>query len=295
MKKKLSRTYDYEIAVDNSSALEVIKSDGAVERSIVATISESSVDRVKDRVMPGAFVNLEKQVPVLWSHQRDELPIGKTLWNKNIKTRRAVKSKILFAPTAKALETYELITGGFLTTVSVGMSLIDYEENSEGGIDINKAELLEVSLVNVPANRNAVIEGIKSLYDKGITFTDSTLTEFGITIVDNDTPEKLDAETPMGTDVSRHCNLKALFNKIKESLIELEKQITNTPDDDEVVAESDDNAATSGASETSDDDEESEPVAESGIDAATSDCKETDSEESFTIVEDDKDGYRTNA
>ena len=55
---------------------------------------------------------------------------------------------------------YQMVKGGFLKTVSVGFAPIEWEPTKDksrpGGIDFKRQELLEISVVPIPANPNAL-------------------------------------------------------------------------------------------------------------------------------------------
>ena len=56
---------------------------------------------------------------------------------------------------------YQLLKGGYLNTVSIGFQPIEWEATNKswpGGIDFKKQELLEISVVPVPANPNALVQ-----------------------------------------------------------------------------------------------------------------------------------------
>ena len=60
----------------------------------------------------------------------------------------------------KAEAVYRMVKGGFLKTVSVGFAPIEWEPTRDksrpGGVDFKKQNLLEISVVPLPANPNAV-------------------------------------------------------------------------------------------------------------------------------------------
>lgn len=95
---------------------------------------------------------------VLWGHDYSALPVGKTLKIWKDKVAGVLKAKIQMAvdeyPFAKTV--YDLIKGGYLTDVSIG-GLV--EEFNQDGITINKLEMVEFSIVPIGANRDAKIIG----------------------------------------------------------------------------------------------------------------------------------------
>ena len=98
---------------------------------------------------------------MLWAHQRGELPIGKAV--KVTKTRNGeMRIKVKFAEPDEysfADTIYKLIKGGYLNAVSIGF-IPDFNEISTdektGARIFNKSELLELSVVPVPANQGAL-------------------------------------------------------------------------------------------------------------------------------------------
>jgi HK97 family phage prohead protease len=53
---------------------------------------------------------------------------------------------------------YRMVKGGWLNAVSVGFAPREWKPNKTGGISFTKQELLEVSVVAVPANANAIVQ-----------------------------------------------------------------------------------------------------------------------------------------
>lgn len=173
--------FEFEIVPDGFEI--TTKEDGEQERTMTAVISSASVDRVGDRVMPGAFVNLGKDgktTPLLWAHDRSSMPLAKSLWMKNNRQNKTVMGKFVFRNNPASIDAHDMVKEGFITKVSVGFNVLKdgWEQNDFGGYDITKAEILEVSLVNIPANRDAIIQGVKSMMDAGYKFCESSLKEF---------------------------------------------------------------------------------------------------------------------
>jgi phage head maturation protease len=61
-------------------------------------------------------------------------------------------------PTPLAQEVKELVSEGFLNTLSIGFMSLQYKQNdNSNGIIYESVELLEISIVSVPANPEAVV------------------------------------------------------------------------------------------------------------------------------------------
>jgi HK97 family phage prohead protease len=128
------------------------------ERQIMVIASDPTLDRTKDVMRPEGCVldNYQNNPIVLASHDPTQ-PIGSA--KAAIRNGR-VEALIDFAPagiSAKADEFCGLAKAGVLRAVSVGFDPIEYAPNKAGGYDYNKWELMELSLVAVPANPGARI------------------------------------------------------------------------------------------------------------------------------------------
>lgn len=120
--------------------------------SIIA--STSAVDRQGDVVDQKGWdlVNFMKNPVLVWAHDYSQLPIGKVV------SAQVVKGKLIadfiFASAEMnpfAQQVKSLYMEGFLNASSVGFIPLERQGNT-----ITKAELLELSLVPVPANQEAL-------------------------------------------------------------------------------------------------------------------------------------------
>lgn len=130
-------------------------------RRIVFTISTSSTDRMGDRIdVSGWKLDAYKRNPqVLWAHDASLLPVGKAtkVWTKG----ESLMAEAEFTPPGMVPfndTVFEMLKGGFLNAVSVGFSPIEYSF-METGIAFKVQELLEFSVVPIPANSEALIAG----------------------------------------------------------------------------------------------------------------------------------------
>lgn len=146
-----------------SFASQVEKAGAA--RTLTFTISTSNVDRAGDTVsVAGWDLAAYKSNPVvLWSHDVRALPIGRAtrVWPEGDK----LKATAEFMPadlSRQADQVYRMLTGGWLSAVSVGFRPLKWkwaeDPTRKFGIDFERAELLEFSVVNVPANAFALID-----------------------------------------------------------------------------------------------------------------------------------------
>jgi len=130
-------------------------------RSFGVTLSTAGADREKDRLMVTGW-KIPRHCPLLWGHDPSALPIGRVV-NVSV-LGDTLRGRIEFPPPG----TYEfadtvvrLIDTGYLGSVSVGFRAVDQPQRNElGGFDFpGKKDLIELSVVNCPANIDAHIDG----------------------------------------------------------------------------------------------------------------------------------------
>lgn len=143
-------------------------SQGLSERQIRVIASDPTVDHVKDVMVPEGCdtVDYQKNPIILAQHNR-EFPIGRAV--VEIKNGR-VEALINFAPagvSAKADEYCGLAKAGIINAASVGFEPLEFEPIKDGGYRYTKWKLMEISLVSVPANPNAVVIGRAAPHQPG--------------------------------------------------------------------------------------------------------------------------------
>ena len=137
------------------------------ERKMSFTISTAAVDRDGDTIDPKGWDlgSYAKNPVVLWAHDYSKPPVGKAV---NIKsTEHGLQADVEFLPQGMdpfADMIHDMCKGGFLNATSVGFRGMEYDEASgRKGYDFKKQELLEFSIVPVPANPEALAQrGIKN-------------------------------------------------------------------------------------------------------------------------------------
>ena len=119
-----------------------------------------------DTIAPHGWETAEfmRNPVALWAHAADAPPIGRAS-NLGVEGARLMGDIEFADPTTYEFADviYRLVVGGFVNAVSVGFLPIEYSfvENDPDrgfGIDFKRQELLEVSVVPVPANANALAE-----------------------------------------------------------------------------------------------------------------------------------------
>jgi HK97 family phage prohead protease len=145
------------------------------DRTLRFTISTGGVDRDLDKIDVRGWQldNYARNPVVLWAHRSDEPPIGKAV--DFGKDDHRLFSAVQFVPGdgsyGKAGDfaemIYRLASTGFLSATSVGFRPIKYDFTDDPtrggddwfpGIDFHEQELVELSIVPVPSNPDALIE-----------------------------------------------------------------------------------------------------------------------------------------
>lgn len=143
------------------------------ERTLRWTISTEAVDRERDVISLKGWdlKNFRRNPVVLWGHDASLLPIGRAL-DVGVEDN-ALKASVQFVPAGMpeigqfAEAVYRLACDGFLKATSVGFRPLKWaytEDKSRGaddwfpGIDFLEQELVELSVVTVPANADALLD-----------------------------------------------------------------------------------------------------------------------------------------
>lgn len=124
-----------------------------------------NADCVGDVIEHGAFDDSLKKkavVPMLFNHDRNSI-IGKM--ELSVNSVGLYVTAYLAENIQKAQEVYELLKFGALDSMSIGMRVNEYEPIDKadpwGAWLIKSAEVLEGSVVTIPANDQAVITSVK--------------------------------------------------------------------------------------------------------------------------------------
>jgi HK97 family phage major capsid protein/HK97 family phage prohead protease len=136
-------------------------------RIIRGTATTPSPDRVGDIVEP-LGVKFNNPMPLLWQHKHDK-PVGTVTFDKPTKdgiTFVAKLAKIDEPGTLKDRidEAWQSVKAGLVSAVSIGFRAIEYAFiEGTNGIRFTESEVMELSLVTIPANADATISQIKSI------------------------------------------------------------------------------------------------------------------------------------
>lgn len=145
-----------------------IKSVDSQRRIIKGWANTRFLDRVGDVVDPNAFKDTLqmylKNPVVLYQHDQDH-PIGKTLSASIQPDGLWVEIEILPAgKSAKIDEVWNLIEFGALSAFSIGYKTLEVDFQDDFFL-LSNLELLEISVVSIPANRESLFSVAKSYKD----------------------------------------------------------------------------------------------------------------------------------
>lgn len=127
------------------------------------TATTGEVDRHGDKIdVAGWQFARFLQNPILaWQHDYSVPPIGKIL-SLTQETDRILARVQFDSEDPFARKIFAKVQAGFLNAVSVGFIPLSWEwskdKDREYGWDISQAELLEISIVGIPANASALID-----------------------------------------------------------------------------------------------------------------------------------------
>jgi HK97 family phage prohead protease len=129
----------------------------------LAVASDGSIDRDGDIIDPAGLdtANYERNPVVLYAHDYRSDPIGKTLSIKKDGQRVLFSPQLAVDISPRAKMYFEMVKAGILNAFSIGFIPKAWtdRQNPDGSITriFTQTELLEISLVPVPANANALV------------------------------------------------------------------------------------------------------------------------------------------
>lgn len=154
------------------SILDIKAFDESAEHVTITGIATTPTpDRMGDVVVPEG-AQFSESMPLLWQHQHDQ-PIGHVKFDKPTKAGIAFTASIPRVSEAGRLkeridEALHSLKYRLINAVSIGFRVLDdgYEVLKTGGLKFTKTEIMELSLVTIPANSEAVIAAVKSIDQK---------------------------------------------------------------------------------------------------------------------------------
>ena len=152
-----------EIITKSFDGLQINKFDVQEGKLSAVVTSFKNYDNVNDVIEPGALDKYLKQfdgpLQMLWQHDKNEI-IGE--WTKfEIRGDKVIGTGEIYPEVGRGADAMALISRGMIGATSIGFRTTDYEANDEGGINFKEIQLVEVSLVQSPANPKAQIISAK--------------------------------------------------------------------------------------------------------------------------------------
>jgi len=144
--------------------------------------STPDVDRDGDIVSPMGIklMNFLKNPQLLWSHDIHGLPIGKVTDVRVSEKGLEFDAEFAVDENPFAKKVRDLMKGGFLNSFSIGF--IPRERENE---TITESELIEISVVNVPANPQALLSREYKSFQKEISKKQLSRTQKKIKILNS--------------------------------------------------------------------------------------------------------------
>jgi len=152
--------------MDRAYALLTVKALDAAQRTITGIASTPEPDRMGDVIEP-LGIGYTNPLPLLLHHDTHK-PVGTVTFTPPTADGLAFEATLPAVPEPGALrdrieEAWQSIKAGLLAGVSIGFRSLAPAKKTATGLRFPKTEILELSLVTVPANAGATIHTIKSL------------------------------------------------------------------------------------------------------------------------------------
>lgn len=141
------------------------------QRVITGIATTPEPDRLGDIVDPmGA--KFAAEIPLLWQHRHDS-PVGMAKFGKATKSGIPFTAYLPLIEEAGALKNlvdmaWQSVKAKLVKGVSIGFRSLEKSFLDGGGVLFAKSEIMELSLVTIPANASATIQTIKAM-DSGLS------------------------------------------------------------------------------------------------------------------------------
>lgn len=124
-----------------------------------------SVDSYGDIVVPGG-AEYKTPMPLLWQHD-STMPVGRVTFAKAVGDEMPFEAELPIIAEAGRLkdrvdEAIHSLKYALVSAVSIGFRAIEWEHIKGGGIRFDRWKWVELSLVTIGANEDAVISAVKS-------------------------------------------------------------------------------------------------------------------------------------
>jgi hypothetical protein len=129
------------------------------------------VDSYGDTIMPGAYkntiTNRQRPIAMRWNHTGPV--IGKWTEIREDEKGLYVEGELTSGHSV-ADDAYALLKHGAISGMSIGYFPVKEEPNETGGSDLHEIKLVEISIVETPADLSAQVGSIKSAIDEADSY-----------------------------------------------------------------------------------------------------------------------------
>lgn len=166
--------------MERAYSILTVKAMDSDTREISGIATTPEPDRMGD-IVESKGITFKNPMPLLWQHRHDQ-PVGHVTFDaptdKGV-TFKAVLPKIEEAGALKDLidMAWQSVKAKLVSGVSIGFRSLEHAFMEDGGVHFLKSEVIELSLVTIPANASATIQTVKSL--------DSRRRFDGVTLIKN--------------------------------------------------------------------------------------------------------------
>jgi len=157
---------DEEMEMNRAYSVLEIKAVDDDQRVITGIATTPEPDRIGDIVdsLGATFAN---PLPLLWQHRHD-MPVGTVVLDKPTKNGIKFKATLPIIEQAGMLKdlvdmAWQSVKAKLVRGVSIGFRSLERNYIDGGGMLFAKTEIMELSLVTVPANASATIQTIKAM------------------------------------------------------------------------------------------------------------------------------------
>ena len=152
--------------MDRAYSLLTVKSVDPEKRVITGLATSPEPDRMGDIVEP-LGVTFKNPLPLLLYHD-SQRPVGQVSFDKPTEKGITFTAKLPAIDEPGTLrerieEAWQSLKAGLISGVSIGFRALEQAFMKDGGVHFLKTEVLELSLVAIPANASATIHTIKTL------------------------------------------------------------------------------------------------------------------------------------
>lgn len=207
------------LALDSASTKDL--GEGVLE----AVVTTASDDRHNENILTSGIDTKQymDNPVVLYGHDYYGLPIGKTLKLTEYKTKLKARFQLAVEILPFAQTVYDMVKAGYINAVSIGGLVRQWSDDYH---TIEEMEMLEFSIVSIPANPEAIITG-RSFQEATGKSIDTVKKEFEEAVHRN----ILDKVSKLGDDDTSNAIkvLRSLIAALEESAAATSSAEKDTP------------------------------------------------------------------